>query len=299
MYDNEIKDILDKLDIFERAYDQIRLIDPIAKKIVEYKEKIVNETNFSCYHFWRKNKVCDNCVSMRAYRENDTFIKMEYTNDEIYMVTAIPIELNNRIVVLELIKNITNSMSVDVVEKETIEQRTEVNSMLDNIHNMALVDSLTGIYNRRYINERLPINIVNTTLTQQCVSVIMADIDLFKNVNDTYGHLVGDSTLIFFANVLKSCLKRQSDWVARYGGEEFLICLPGAGLSTAAEIAEQMRSKLETSEIFCGEFKFYITASFGISTMGPERNLSMEELIDAADKKLYLAKHNGRNRIEY
>jgi diguanylate cyclase (GGDEF)-like protein len=166
------------------------------------------------------------------------------------------------------------------------------------MNNMALKDSLTGIYNRRYINEKLPINLVNAALAAYSLTIIMADIDFFKNVNDNYGHLAGDYTLKYFAEILSNSLKRESDWVARYGGEEFIVCLPGVGVAYAAEIAENMRKTVENSEVDFKNLKFRITASFGISTLTPTINSSIEELIEEADKKLYKAKQNGRNRVE-
>jgi diguanylate cyclase (GGDEF)-like protein len=126
----------------------------------------------------------------------------------------------------------------------------------------------------------------------------MVDIDFFKNVNDTYGHLVGDCTLKSIATTLNRSLKRDNDWVARYGGEEFLICLPGAPLEIAKELAEIIRKKVESTPITSGEQEFFITASFGVSSVTPKSGATITTLIEEADKKLYEAKRNGRNRVE-
>jgi diguanylate cyclase (GGDEF)-like protein len=160
-------------------------------------------------------------------------------------------------------------------------------------------DALTGTYNRRFMNERLPVDLVAMALSEKSISVIIADIDHFKYVNDTYGHLTGDSILKYFSGTLLSCIRRDSDWVARFGGEEFLICLPGASLEKAHELAEQMRSAVEQAEYLCGEHTIKITASFGICSVKPRQGDSTDAIIDAADKKLYHAKNNGRNRVEY
>jgi two-component system cell cycle response regulator len=301
MFEADIEVIIRKLNIFEKAYDNIRLVDPVQKRVVElYGDKKEN-TELKCYDFFGTNKVCDNCVSMRAYRENDTFYKMHYTSNDVYMLTAIPIELKDRRVVLELFKKVTNNLIIEsnIIGGDIIGNQSDIHSMIDSMNSIALKDSLTGIYNRRYINEKLPLNIVNANIAEKSLSIIMADIDFFKSVNDNYGHLVGDSTLKIFANILFEKLKRESDWVARYGGEKFLICLPRASLPVAVEIAEQMRQKTENSLIESGEQKFHITASFGVCCMTSDMLLSMEELIEMADKKLYDAKHNGRNRVEF
>lgn len=294
MHDNELQKIIEKLNIFENAYDLIRLVDPVKKNIINLHNNVTEDTGIRCFDYWGKNKVCDNCISIRAFRDNKTYIKMEYNEDNIYMVTAIPIELSDRRLVMELLKNATDSLILD----SDRDRYSEMYAMIDNMNNIAMKDSLTGIYNRRYMSEKLPIELANAVIAEHSLSVIMTDIDFFKNVNDTYGHLAGDSVLRQFAQLLAKSLSRDTDWVARYGGEEFIICLPHAGHKRATEIAELMRKNLENYIMDCGENKLQITASFGVSTMTAESSLSMEQLIGLADNKLYEAKHNGRNRVE-
>ena len=295
MYDKEVRELLDKVVIFEKMYDQIRFVDPIIKKVLSYKDNTVNELAVKCFDFWAKNKICDNCISIRAFIENKTFVKVEYTPNEIYIVTAVPVELSNRRIVIELFKNTTDSM---VFEYGNNENNSEIYKMIDSMNNLALKDTLTGIYNRRYINEKLPVDIINASLSEQSLSIIMADIDFFKKVNDTYGHLIGDCTLKSFTDTLSGCMKRESDWVSRYGGEEFIICLPGAELEKAIEIAENIRETVENNVILCKEHTIKITASFGVCSIKPAPGASAENLIECADKKLYEAKNSGRNRVE-
>lgn len=295
MPDKELEDLLTKLNIFETAYDRMRLVDPVNKQLLNLHNKQIENTGSRCFDFWGKNKVCDDCVSLRAYQDNQIYVKMEYSTDEVYMLTAIPIEMSDRRIVLELLKNVTNNLIMDGKDQENY---SEFHAMLDSMNTLALKDSLTGIYNRRYINERLPIDLTNTVLHQKNISIIMADIDFFKKVNDTYGHLAGDCTLINFAKILSDSLTRDHDWVARYGGEEFLICLPGAGQSRAVEIAEIMRKKVEQSIFDCGGHNIQITASFGVCTIDSDTELDMDAIIEGADKNLYKAKRNGRNRVE-
>jgi diguanylate cyclase (GGDEF)-like protein len=176
---------------------------------------------------------------------------------------------------------------------------SEVYDMIDSMNNLALRDPLTGVYNKRYINEKLPINIIAAALSEQEISIIMADIDYFKMVNDNYGHLAGDEILKSFAAILSDCLKRESDWVARFGGEEFLVCLPGASRDKALDIAESMRSKVEAEEFHVKDNNIRITSSFGVASIKPVTGTNTQSLIDCADEKLYAAKNNGRNRVEY
>lgn len=295
MYERELEEVIRKLDIFDNTYDKVRIVDPVRKKVINLFDKEEEATPEHCFHFWKSGEICENCISMRAYREKDTFIKMEYTDDEIYLVIAMPIELSDRTVVLELLKNVTNNISINMSGENA---DGNFNTILDSLNNRAIKDALTGIYNRRYINEKLPLDLINANLSDYSISIIMIDIDFFKKVNDSYGHLVGDHTLKSLATLLQRSLKRENDWVARYGGEEFLICLPGAPLKFAKMLAEDIRSKVEKTPIEYGDLKFYITASFGVSAMTPKPGTSVNELIEEADKKLYDAKRNGRNRVE-
>lgn len=296
MYDKEVQDIIDKLAVFDKMYEVMRFVDPVLKKVVIYKNNKVNEHAAQCFDFWGKNKICENCISIRALNENKTFVKIEYTPDKVFMVTAIPYELDERRIVIELLKDTTNSM---IFKNGEYENTSEIYAMIDSMNNLALKDPLTNTYNRRYINERLPVDLIGTALSNQEISIIMADIDFFKKVNDTYGHLAGDEVLKIFARTISCCLKREGDWLARFGGEEFLICLPGAGITKSADIAEKMRREIESKEIVSGNNRIKITASFGVCSARPAQDSKMESLIEEADKKLYLAKNNGRNRVEY
>ncbi len=198
---------------------------------------------------------------------------------------------------VELLKDTTDSI-VFGASKENDENKSEMYALIDSLNKLALKDPLTGIYNRRYIDEKLPVDLISALLSDQSLSILIADIDFFKKINDTYGHLTGDYTLKSFADILTRCIKRGSDWVARYGGEEFLVCLPGAKLERAVEIAEAMRKAIEENVIIHGEHTIKITASFGVCSIKPTPGFNIESLIECADKKLYVAKNNGRNRVE-
>jgi len=298
MDDITIEEILEKLDIFEKTYESIRVVDPVNKIVLSNNKENKLITTLKCFDFWGKNKMCDNCVSMRAYNENKTFVKVEYNSGAIFMFTAIPYDLKNRRVVIELLKDATESLIFSKADDKA-DDKSEIYELIDNMNKLSLRDPLTGIYNRRYINEKLPIDLISSLLLKQKITIMIADIDFFKKVNDNYGHLVGDKVLKIFAETIRGCLNRTSDWVARYGGEEFLICLPGANQETVLKMAEMMRKAIEEKEIIHEDKKIRITASFGIYSIVPSEKDNLETIIKIADDNLYLAKENGRNRIEY
>lgn len=293
MLEDEIKILFDKLKVVHMLYDQVRLVDPTRKRVIQ--DGNIKDFAITCFDYLGKKKICNQCVSMRAFNKNQTFIKLERTAHEVYMVTAIPVIVEGRTVIIEMLKNITNNIIFQDSDGDNVDTSKGIN---ENAVLLASKDVLTGIYNRRYIQEKLPLDLFGAALSNHSIAIIMADIDYFKTVNDTYGHLVGDYVLKVFAELLQSGLMRESDWVARYGGEEFLICLPGAKRGTALEVAERMRKSIEEYTIQFEEYEFKITASFGICYVVPDTSITMEELIHQADTKLYEAKNNGRNRTE-
>lgn len=166
----------------------------------------------------------------------------------------------------------------------------------ETIYNMTIVDGLTQVNNKRYIMETLEREIPRARRHDRPLSVVMLDIDHFKNVNDNFGHLAGDYVLKELATLVKSRL-RPDDVLGRYGGEEFLAALPETPLAGAASIAEDLRKRVEERRfLFEGE-NIPVTMSLGCSEL--DGNMDVSGLIKAADEKLYEAKRGGRNRTCY
>jgi diguanylate cyclase (GGDEF)-like protein len=161
-------------------------------------------------------------------------------------------------------------------------------------------DSLTGCYNRGYLNEHLPHEMKRALRYHHPLSVALCDLDHFKKVNDRYGHLCGDMVLREFVQCLMSLIRLDMDWVARYGGEEFLLVLPETDFNNAGRLAERLRKQI-SKKIFKWEGeKIKITASFGVTGFAQRRageNFSPDELIQVADQYLYQAKNQGRNKV--
>lgn len=164
------------------------------------------------------------------------------------------------------------------------------------IKNMAIFDTLTDLYNRRYVEERLVVEAQKSFYGGIPLSLIMIDIDHFKKVNDTFGHTAGDKVLQGIASLLKTSV-RKKDTVARYGGEEFILILPEAGLEEASMTAERIRRLVEKTSFEAGNVHLHLTVSLGISNFPTHRPKSKEELVEMADKALYEAKWGGRNRV--
>ncbi len=161
------------------------------------------------------------------------------------------------------------------------------------LYEESMVDTLTGLYNLRYFQERLVQEFRKAKNTNQKLAVLMIDVDFFKKFNDTYGHAVGDSVLKQVAQcIAKSC--RENDTPARYGGEEFVVILPEADSQTALIAAERIRKKIESTILKVGDEEVRITASIGASCF-PDVCSQMTELVPLADQAMYVAKKSGRN----
>lgn len=166
----------------------------------------------------------------------------------------------------------------------------------DRMQRMAAMDPLTGIYNRRFGMTRLREEWTRAKRTSTPLGILMFDIDHFKKVNDSYGHLIGDRVLSRIARVGQTAL-REGDILVRYGGEEFLIILPGASRKNSYEVGERLRRVIGDTKIIEGEQQIETTVSVGLTSY-PEREVKDSlELIRLADSALYTAKENGRNQV--
>jgi two-component system cell cycle response regulator len=289
-----IEIIKEKLSIFKNLYDSIRIVDPINKKVINFQEDTTKVLEANCYGLWNKEEYCRNCVSMRAYLQNDTLLKMEFVDGKVMLITASPVTVDNKVYIVELIKNVAQAGSIMNNEKNSY----SIQNLLNEMNDAAIKDELTGIYNRRYINENLTIDINDSMLYNQPLCVIMTDLDFFKDVNDTYGHVVGDWVLKDFANILKASIRSSSDWVGRYGGEEFLIVLRNTDANNGFIVAEKIRKLIEEKVFAYKGIEIKITASFGAYSIinTSDMNLTVDEIVNNADKNLYLAKNGGRNK---
>jgi diguanylate cyclase (GGDEF)-like protein len=171
----------------------------------------------------------------------------------------------------------------------------EIEHLQEELRRQALHDALTGLYNRYYLIETLAQEIIRAERENSPLSIVMADIDHFKTINDSYGHPVGDQFLIKIAEVMKNNV-RGSDIVSRYGGEEFLLVLPGTGMEFAMKRAEALQ-RLCAKIVVAYEGKdLEVTLSFGLAAY-PEDGKDLEGLIKKADQALYRSKKGGRNQV--
>ncbi len=193
-----------------------------------------------------------------------------------------------------------NEASLEASDAKLSEVRRNEKKYLQEIKEKSITDQLTGLYNRRYYNEMIPKLISLAKRKEHYITFFILDIDLFKNYNDYYGHLKGDEALVKVAHAIKEHIQRGDDFVFRLGGEEFAGIVLSDNyykthqwISSLCEIIENLKIEHHDSTI-----SRHITASIGVSTIPHNRDHNMDTLYHSADKALYSAKNDGRNRVK-
>lgn len=196
---------------------------------------------------------------------------------------------------LRLQTQLQMNQDLDHLVQERTEELEDANRKLKQL---SITDGLTGAYNRRFFDDTYDTEYRRAYREKSSLAVIILDIDHFKTVNDTHGHQLGDRALQAVTSIIREQLKRPTDILARYGGEEFVILLPGTNTGGAVTLAETIRDRLASTPISGGKSSVTLTASFGICAAVPTSLEDPEWMLRKADKRLYRAKHGGRNRVE-
>jgi len=201
----------------------------------------------------------------------------------------------------DIFLQLAGQISILVEKSQLYQQLFELNQKLliaeRELHHRATHDVLTGIYNRGAIIEYLEAQLARIKRKHQPLGIVMLDVDHFKQINDTYGHLAGDMVLKTVVDRLKECL-REYDYIGRYGGEEFLVVLGDADYKSAVTAAERLNHAVGSVAIAFGDKLLPVTISAGVAVAENFTGLDSDKFISAADQELYKAKSNGRNRVE-
>jgi diguanylate cyclase (GGDEF)-like protein len=245
-------------------------------------------------------------MSMRhllRYQTEQAFIILAREEDQAAAVYALQEGASDYLLIdhiqndpLCLYRSIKNAVQRKQLERELLRQRNgELEMLNQQLWKLSHTDELTGYFNRRHIVSRMEEEISRGLRYEMSLSVVLADIDHFKRINDTFGHLAGDRALQTIADHFRSKL-RESDLIGRFGGEEFLLILPHTDLSGAEAFCHRLRDHVEKHPLQLGDQSITMTASFGVSTLSPDMDTS-HKLLRIADRNLYRAKYLGRNRV--
>ena len=196
----------------------------------------------------------------------------------------------------ELEARVRSMLRVKQLQEEVQRQRDELQKLNDRLLSISRTDGLTGLINRRHLEERLQEQFEHAKRLNENFTVVMCDLDKFKSVNDTYGHQAGDAVLKQLAELLQK-EAREIDHVGRYGGEEFMLILPGTVLDAGVTFAERVRHAIAEHTFTFEGGAIHRTGSFGVSAWPHPRIEGCDALVKAADDALYVAKETGRNKV--
>lgn len=277
-------------DVFHKK----RVVDPFNGTVVFCGMKDDTLCKPHCFESWKRDTPCTNCISARAIREKRPMMKLEADGENMCIVAACPVYVEGRWYSLEMIHDCTETI---LFAEDPDDQLQQARLYISQINHLVIRDPLTGLYNRRFIDEKLPEAFRQSSVTEKPLALVMVDIDDFKKVNDQYGHPAGDRVLQSIAMVLLGNIHIQTDWVARYGGEEFLVYLHDSTAADAKAVAERMLQAVSRRMFYAEGKRFHVTASFGVHSAIPSADESIEQVITIADNQLLEAKRAGKNRV--
>lgn len=259
--------------MLEKVFDVVRFLEGDFFEQMQDDPRIgVKIGMCQCYDFWKKNKPCENCTSMKAYAEKKQKTKLEFLDADVFLVISRYLEIDDEACVMELVKHLENDTLIDT------DGRDKLVGKLKGYQDKLYIDPVTGVYNRRYFEDEI-------RNMQNSAGVAMIDLDDFKLYNDIYGHDMGDQVLCIVADVIKDCI-RKTDKLIRYGGDEFLLILSDMVRGTLRGKLLQIQEAIDNATIpNCSRLK--LTASIGgvISEDG-----QIDEAIAKADQLMYKAK---------
>lgn len=261
----------------KKVFDVVRFVDVETNKIISIDEKNnIHTSPYSCYSLWERTGKCQNCTSHKAKASKSSTTKFEYVNNEFYYVISEYMEVDGNPYVLELVSKIKENFEVALYGK------TNMSQSIEDLQKKLYTDELTGVYNRRYLEDRM-------YRDKNICAVAMVDLDYFKNVNDKYGHFVGDVILSETSKVMLESV-RSKDMVIRYGGDEFIIMFSEISRSIVEMRLNQIRLNIQNTLL--KNTGILRTCSIGCAF----GSCSVEYLLQEADKMLYEAKKT-RNRV--
>lgn len=210
----------------------------------------------------------------------------------------VPVRLSGQIVKIDGESFIWSNVE-DITQLKQAEN--ERDRLYKEIEQLSFLDSLTGIANRRMFDKTIELEWTRAERNKSPLSLIMLDIDFFKQYNDEYGHICGDECLQIVAKTLNDFPKRKTDLIARYGGEEFVILLPNTSKSQLIELTKKYLDAIKEKRIphKVSTVSDVVTASAGVSSLVPTKEMDSSSLLELADKRLYTAKRKGRDRFEH
>lgn len=283
------------LDIVPLAYDVIFEGMSDGVLVLDTRDRIININPRLKTMLPDLSKECAGLSVFEALASYPVLLKLikENSSEAVELQINLAEEINYYLASLVALHD-RRKMKVGKIIK--LNDYTQVKQLLMQLEELSIRDSLTGVYNRRYFDKLIDEEFYRLQRYGGALSLIVLDVDYFKRVNDTYGHMAGDAALRLLVEICSGIL-RKSDTLARFGGDEFIILLPQTNSTAAVNLAQRLQTAIEQQ---CVEYKnhsFFVAASFGVASVDSSSNVSGDELIRCADNAVYEAKETGRNRV--
>lgn len=274
-----------------QIFDNNRIVYIDNHIICKYINGKVIQTKEKCYSIWEQDEICTNCTSHQAFIEQKQIIKLQYFKNNILLVISVPIYINEAPYVLELMKDITESM---VFHDSIHHENCELRNLINRLNVISDKDPFTDLFNKKYIDKQIKEDIRNAKEKNENYVLSLIDIDKFKNVNDTYGHIYGDIVIKDIVSVIHKYTDGRDCWAARYGGDEFLLVFRNETYENVQSFCKLITYEINNKSYSRDNKNFQITVSIGIYQFNPRMD-TYETLIDNVDAKMYEDKRKYNN----
>lgn len=273
-------------------FDFYRLVEIETHRVWSFSEgqDAPSPSDQTCHHIWGSEGPCANCTSRICIARNEGIMKIETLDEKVLYIYSTPVKIKSKPFALELIKDVTSSLMIPSMETR---DNIQIIQMVDRFNELAALDSFTKLYNKNYTVNRIETLISKVadgeTDHDRPPAIIMLDLDLFKEVNDEYGHTIGDEVLLFVAESLELFAGMQEGgWACRFGGDEFLVIAPNGIDAENLDRLERIIDKIQTHRFISDGKEFTVGVSYGIAYLADDD--TPREAIDRADDSMYLMK---------
>ncbi len=275
-------------NFIENMYESIRLVNPIEKKVYKIikASKKVMDTDNNCYDFWGNNKVCENCVTCRAYIHNKTYTKIEYNHSSIYIMTAVPFKNNN--VVLEFMQNVSS---------DYFDHSKNFNDIIKLIkkQNLSIVkNTLTNLYNDQFIFDRLPHDIAYSHRENINIALFFVKIKEMDYINNTYGYSAGNQVIKEVSKALKGIPRHEKDWLSSYRGVRFVLVMYGINENQVGRICNYIYDRISNLGLSFNSTPLKIEVGIGYHIL-KDKLITPEQFIENAKDMLKVEKKFEKN----
>lgn len=274
----------------DHLFDYYRIVDPITKEEFHYeREQVLRRRSQPCYALWQRDGPCRHCVSYHTLLDQQGELKFEYNQEKSFLIYALPYFHQHKRYVLEQAKDVTGSLMLHLLFGENSE---ELPNLIESLNEWLIHETVTGLYNQRYLYQETARLIDYAKIKPLSLCAVMLDIDEFKQVNDTYGHLSGDEVIRAFAAILRKYVQHTPYLAARVGGDEFMLLCPDLDIAGSQALCQQISGEFCAHPFTGGDRQFFVTFSFGVAKWAEGDDI--EQLFGRADAAMYANKRSKK-----